>query len=56
MRSLVVMNRINVINRPAISGFDFPCLQAPQADQMAIAGKEGKDKDWNRNKNRYRRY
>ena len=56
MRSLVVMNRKSFIIRPAISGFDFPCLQVPQDDQMAIAGKEGKDKDWNRNRNRYRRY
>ena len=56
MRSLVVMNRKLFIIRPAISGFDFPCLQVPQDDQMAIAGKEGKDKDWNRNRNRYRRY
>ena len=56
MRSLVVMNRINVIIRPATSGFNFSCLQAPQFDQMAIAGKEGKDKDWDRNRYRYRRY
>ena len=56
MRSLVMMNRIIVINRPAISGFNFSCLQAPQFDQMDIAGKEGKDKDWDRNRCRYRRY
>ena len=56
MRSLVVMNRINVIIRPTTSGFNFSCLQAPQFDQMAIAGKEGKDKDWDRNRYRYRRY
>ena len=56
MRSLVMMNRIIVINRPAISGFNFSCLQAPHFDQMAIAGKEGKDKDWDRNRYRYRRY
>jgi hypothetical protein len=56
MRSLAVMNRINVIIRPTTSGFNFSCLQAPQFDQMAIAGKEGKDKDWDRNRYRYRRY
>ena len=56
MRSLVMMNRIIVINRPAISGFNFSCLQAPHFDQVAIAGKEGKDKDWDRNRYRYRRY
>ena len=56
MRSLVMMNGIIVINRPAICGFNFSCLQAPQFDQMAIAGKEGKDKDWDRNRYRYRRY
>ncbi|MCR5226186.1 MAG: hypothetical protein K6E27_03105 [Eubacterium sp.] len=51
-----MMNRIIVINRPAISGFNFPCLQAPQFDQMAIADKEGKDKDFDRNRHRYRQY
>ena len=56
MRSLVVMNRINVIIRPATSGFNFSCLQAPQFDQTVIAGKEGNDKDWDRNRYRYRRY
>ena len=55
MRSLVV-NRIDVINRPAISGFNFPCLQAPHFDQVAIAGKEGKDEDFDRNRYRYRQY
>ena len=56
MRSLVMMNRIIVINRPAISGFNFSCLQAPHFDQVAIAGKEGNDKAWDRNRYRYRRY
>ena len=56
MRSLVVMNRINVIMRPTTSGFDFSCLQAPKFDQMIIAGKEGNNKDWDRNRYRYRRY
>ena len=56
MRSLVVMNRINVIMRPTTSGFNFSCLQAPQFDQTVIAGKEGNDKDWDRNRYRYRRY
>ena len=56
MRSLVMMNRIIVINRPAICGFNFSCLQAPHFDQVAIAGKEGNDKDWDRNRYRYRRY
>ena len=56
MRFLVMMNRIIVINRPAICGFNFSCLQAPQFDQMAIAGKEGNDTDWDRNRYRYRRY
>ena len=56
MRSLVVMNRINVIMRPTTSGFNFSCLQAPLFDQTVIAGKEGNDKDWDRNRYRYRRY
>ena len=56
MRSLVMMNIIIVINRPAICGFNFSCLQAPHFDQVAIAGKEGNDKDWDRNRYRYRRY
>ena len=56
MRSLAVMNRINVIIRPTTSGFNFSCLQAPHFDQVAIAGKEGNDKDWDRNRYRYRRY
>ena len=56
MRSLVMMNRIIVINRPAICGFNFSCLQAPHFDQKAIAGKEENDKDWDRNRYRYRRY
>ena len=56
MRSLVVMNRINVLIRPTTSGFNFSCLQAPHFDQVAIAGKEGNDKDWDRNRYRYRRY
>ena len=56
MRSLVMMNGIIVINRPAICGFNFSCLQAPHFDQKAIAGKEGNDKDWDRNRYRYRRY
>ena len=47
------MNRINVIQRPATCGFNFSCLQMPQFDQVAIAGKEGNDKDWDRD--RYRR-
>ena len=56
MRSLVMMNRIIVIERPTICGFNFSCLQAPHFDQVAIAGKEGNDKDWDRNRYRYRRY
>ena len=56
MRSLVMMNSIIVINRPAISGFNFSRLQAPHFDQVAIVGKEENDKDWDRNKCRYRRY
>ena len=56
MRSLVMMNKIIVINRPAICGFNFSCLQAPHFDQKAIAGKEENDKDWDRNRYRYRRY
>ena len=56
MRSLAVMNRINVIIRPTTSGFNFSCLQAPHFDQVAIVGKEGNDKDWDRNRYRDRRY
>ena len=52
MRSLVV-NRMNVITRPATSRFDFSRLQGSQFDQIVIAGKEGNKKDWDRN--RYRR-
>ena len=56
MRSIVIMNRINVIIRPAISGFNFSCQEKPQFDQDAIAGREGNDIDWDRNRYRYRRY
>ena len=55
MRSLVVMNRINVIIRPTTSGFNFSCLQCPKFDQIDIAGKEDKEKDWDKNRFRYRR-
>ena len=48
-----MMNKIIVINRPATSGLNFSCLQAPQFDQINMIGKEGKDKDWDRD--RYRR-
>ena len=50
------MNRINVIHRPATSGFNFSCLQVPQFDATIMAfdkNIEGKDKDLNRF--RYRR-
>ena len=33
MRSLVVMNRINVIIRPTTSGFNFSCQDKSQFDQ-----------------------
>ena len=52
MRSLVV-NRMNVITRPATSRFDFSRLQGSQFDQIVIAGKEENKKDWDRI--RYRR-
>ena len=51
-----VMNRINVIHRPATSGFNFSCLQVPQFDATIMEfdkNIEGKDKDLNRF--RYRR-
>ena len=56
MRTLVVMNRINVIIRPTTSGFNFSCQDKSQFDQMAIADKDRNDKDWDRNRYRYRRY
>ena len=52
MRTLVMMNRIQVITRPATSGFNFPCFKQPQ-NVIANIGKEGHDQDWDRN--RYRR-
>ena len=52
MRSLTMMNRIFAINRPAISGFDFPCFDQPQFI-TAIADQKTYDK--NRNRYRYRR-
>ena len=55
MRSYVSMNRMNSISRPAISGFNFSCLQCPKFDQIDIAGKEDKEKDWDKNRFRYRR-
>jgi hypothetical protein len=55
MRSLVIMNRIDVIIQPTTSGFDFSCQEKPNFDQKAIERKEGKDKDWDRNRYRYRR-
>ena len=54
MRTLVMMNRIQVITRPAISGFDFPCFNQPQ-NAITNTGKEAHDKDWDRNRYRYRR-
>ncbi|SEG36322.1 hypothetical protein SAMN04487934_1186 [Eubacterium ruminantium] len=55
MRSYVSMKRINSNSRPAISGFNFSCLQCPKFDQIDIAGKEDKEKDWDKNRFRYRR-
>lgn len=55
MRSLMMMNRIQVITRPATSGFNFPCFKQPQ-NVIANIGKEGHDQDWDRNRYRYRRY
>ncbi|SER14347.1 hypothetical protein SAMN02910369_03128 [Lachnospiraceae bacterium NE2001] len=52
MRNLTMMNRIIVINRPATSGFDFPCFDAPRFI-TAIADKKDNNKD--RNRFRYRR-
>lgn len=52
MRSLMMTNRIQVITRPATSGFNFPCFKQPQ-NVIANIGKEGHDQDWDRN--RYRR-
>lgn len=52
MRSLTMMNKIFAINRPAISGFDFPCFDQPQFI-TDIADKKTYDKD--RNRYRYRR-
>jgi len=52
MRS-VVMNRIDIIIQPAISGFNFPCFNMPQFDAKDIVAKQGQDKDIDRF--RYRR-
>jgi hypothetical protein len=52
----IVMNQINVITRPATGRFDFLCFQAPTFDQIAVVRKEGNDKDWDKNRFRYRRY
>lgn len=48
MRTLI-MYRIDLIIRPAISGFDFPCLNQPQCD---IDINNGIRQD---NRSRYRR-
>ena len=56
MRSSVMMNRINVIIRPTISGFDFPCFNQPQNAQKAIekTGFDAQDQDIKNNKYRKR--
>ena len=52
MRSSIMMNRIDIIIRPAISGFDFPCfIQAQNNMDMADKFAQIKDQD----KDRYRR-
>ena len=50
MRSLIAMNRINTITRPAASRFGFSCFRTPDFDQINIT-----DKDWDKNRFRYRR-
>ena len=45
MRSYVSMNRMNSISRPAISGFNFSCLQCLKIDQIDKAGKENGSRD-----------
>ena len=55
MRSSIMMNRIDIIIRPAISGFDFPCFIQAQnnMDNMDMADKFAQIKD--QDKDRYRR-
>ena len=55
MRTLVEKNRINVIIRPAISGFGFPRFDMIQDAQITIDHKEGTDWNKDRNRLRYRR-
>ena len=52
MRSMII-NRINLITRPAISGFDFPCLDQPQNNIDMIRGIRQDNRNCDRN--RYRR-
>ena len=52
MRSMII-NRINLITRPAISGFDFPCLDQPQNNIDMIRGIRLDNRNCDRN--RYRR-
>jgi len=48
MRSLAVMNRIDIIIRPAEGGFNFSCQNKPQCDQRVIADNIDKDQDGSR--------